>query len=331
VNGVLVGSGSIFVSSGSTLQSTGTINVANAIAGLTGSVTVTLKLFGGSNGNNATFRLDDFTLNGYTQEVQVYTEGYRYAFNGMEGDNEIKGQGNSYTTEFRQYDARVGRWLSLDPMEKKYPSFSPYSAFNNNPIYFIDPKGLEGEDPKSSKTEKGAGNKDLKLPQDAVIKGRFVDKDDNGVINHGKKILDAKPGDVDRFSVGDKDYVANFDSKGKFNGYVDKAGEMYSFKQENTNSNEAKIDSKSGFEFEKEVGSVSAGGIKLESSISTSIKESKNGITYTSDRYGNTSTSCSTPLGTLTIDKDSFTYGNSNVALGFTKDEELKISFSIPT
>ncbi|MBU3661418.1 MAG: RHS repeat-associated core domain-containing protein [Flavobacteriales bacterium] len=156
---------------------------------------------------------------------------YRRGFNGMEKDDEVKGGGNSYTTEFRQYDPRLGRWLSLDPIEKKYPSFSPYSAFNNNPIYFIDPKGLEGEDPKSSKTEKGAGNKELKLPQDAVVKGRFVDKDKNGVINHGKKILDAKPGDVDRFSVGDKDYVPNFNSKGKFNGYVDKAGEMYTFKE----------------------------------------------------------------------------------------------------
>jgi RHS repeat-associated protein len=175
-------------------------------------------------------------LDGRTQQGDFY----RYGFNGMEGDSEFKGQGNSYTTEFRQYDARLGRWLSLDPMEKKYPSFSPYSAFNNNPIYFIDPKGLEGEDPKSSKTEKGAGNKELKLPQDAVVKGRFVDQDKNGVINHGKKILDAKPGDVDRFSIGDKDYVANFDSKGKFNGYVNKAGEMYSFNENKSNGNSPK-------------------------------------------------------------------------------------------
>ena len=151
VNGVLVGSGSIFVSSGSTLQSTGTINVANAIAGLTGSVTITLKLFGGSNGNNATFRLDDFTLNGYTQEVQIYAEGYRRGFNGMEGDSEFKGQGNSYTTEFRQYDARMGRWLSLDPLMDKFPWQSPYCAMDNNPINLVDPLGSESE-------EKGGGD-----------------------------------------------------------------------------------------------------------------------------------------------------------------------------
>ena len=143
VNGMLVGSGSIFVSSGSTLQSTGTINVANAVAGLTGSVTVTLKLFGGSNGNNATFRLDDFTLNGYTQEVQVYAESYRRGFNGMEKDDEVKGGGNSYTTEFRQYDARVGRWSSRDSKESKYPMDSPFMAFGNCPISVIDGDGRE--------------------------------------------------------------------------------------------------------------------------------------------------------------------------------------------
>jgi RHS repeat-associated protein len=141
VNGILVGSGSIFVSSGTTLQSTGTINVANAIAGLTGSVTVTLKLFGGSNGNNATFRLDDFTLNGYTQEVQVYAESYRFGFNGMEKDDEVKGGGNSYDFGARMYDARVGRWLSVDALAEKQPEQSSYKAFLNNPLVFVDPNG----------------------------------------------------------------------------------------------------------------------------------------------------------------------------------------------
>jgi RHS repeat-associated protein len=71
---------------------------------------------------------------------------YRYGFNGMEMDNEVKGSnGSHYTTPFRQYDPRIGRWMSLDPMMGKYPDMSPYVAFNNNPIYFADPLGLEGE------------------------------------------------------------------------------------------------------------------------------------------------------------------------------------------
>ncbi|MGV6862272.1 MAG: RHS repeat domain-containing protein [Putridiphycobacter sp.] len=83
---------------------------------------------------------------------------YRYGFNGMEKDDEVKGEGNSYTTLFRQYDPRVGRWLSLDPLESKFPGQSPYVAFDNNPIYFSDPNGAESKDPETigSKSEKVA-------------------------------------------------------------------------------------------------------------------------------------------------------------------------------
>jgi RHS repeat-associated protein len=64
----------------------------------------------------------------------------------MEKDDEIDNvPGSKYTTEFRGYDPRLGRWLSLDPLEKRYPSMSPYAAYNNNPIYWIDPSGAGGE------------------------------------------------------------------------------------------------------------------------------------------------------------------------------------------
>jgi len=55
-------------------------------------------------------------------------------------------QGNHYTTLFRQYDPRIGRWMSLDPMSSIYPTLSPYSSYNNNPINLSDPSGavLEG-------------------------------------------------------------------------------------------------------------------------------------------------------------------------------------------
>jgi len=42
--------------------------------------------------------------------------GYRYGFNGMEKDDEVSGEWNSYTTPFRLYDARIGRWRSIDPV-----------------------------------------------------------------------------------------------------------------------------------------------------------------------------------------------------------------------
>jgi RHS repeat-associated protein len=51
------------------------------------------------------------------------------------------GDGNSYTTEFRQYDPRLGRWLSYDPLAYLQPDQSPYKAFYNNPNKFVDTQG----------------------------------------------------------------------------------------------------------------------------------------------------------------------------------------------
>ncbi|WP_346881656.1 RHS repeat-associated core domain-containing protein [uncultured Algibacter sp.] len=64
---------------------------------------------------------------------------YRYGFNGMEKDDEVKGEGNSYTTYFRAYDPRIGRWLTRDPVKTAWES--PYAFSRNNPIIFNDPLG----------------------------------------------------------------------------------------------------------------------------------------------------------------------------------------------
>jgi len=78
---------------------------------------------------------------------------YRYAgAGGQELDNEILGTGNSYTAEYWQYDSRLGRRWNIDPMSNKYAWQSPYVVFNNNPIFFIDPFGLEGTEPEKGYT-----------------------------------------------------------------------------------------------------------------------------------------------------------------------------------
>ena len=64
---------------------------------------------------------------------------YRYGFNGMELDNELKGEGNSYDFGARMYDSRIGRWFSTDPI--KQHDVSPYNYVNGDPIRFYDPDG----------------------------------------------------------------------------------------------------------------------------------------------------------------------------------------------
>ncbi len=66
---------------------------------------------------------------------------YRYGFNGQEKDDEIAGEGNSYTAEFWQYDPRIGRRWNIDPIVKTHES--PYVAFANNPIWFSDVDGAD--------------------------------------------------------------------------------------------------------------------------------------------------------------------------------------------
>jgi RHS repeat-associated protein len=68
-------------------------------------------------------------------------EAYRFGFNNQERDNEVAGNGNSYTAEYWQYDNRLGRRWNVDPVVKVWES--PYAAFANNPIVFTDPSGLK--------------------------------------------------------------------------------------------------------------------------------------------------------------------------------------------
>ncbi len=66
---------------------------------------------------------------------------YRYGFNGKEKDFETSS--DNYDFGARIYDGRLGRWLSLDPLMKKYPNFSHYNFANLNPIIYMD---VAGED-----------------------------------------------------------------------------------------------------------------------------------------------------------------------------------------
>ncbi|MFK7115679.1 RHS repeat-associated core domain-containing protein [Flavobacterium oreochromis] len=66
---------------------------------------------------------------------------YRYGFNGKEDDWQIKGEGNSYDFGARFYDSRIGRFLSLDPLQTKFANLSPYIYAANNPVSHIDQDG----------------------------------------------------------------------------------------------------------------------------------------------------------------------------------------------
>jgi RHS repeat-associated protein len=101
------------------------------------------------------------------------TTGYkpRYGFNGQEKVDEIAP--GHYTAEFWEYNSKIGRRWNIDPIT--YPWQSTYSCFNNNPIFFIDPLGLQGEDPKKSRTYRRAESYAYK------VKGEVSVHDDNSI------------------------------------------------------------------------------------------------------------------------------------------------------
>ena len=67
----------------------------------------------------------------------------RFGFNGKENDNDVKGFGNQQDYGMRIYDTRLGKFLSVDPIQSDYPFVSPYAFAENDVMRSIDLDGLE--------------------------------------------------------------------------------------------------------------------------------------------------------------------------------------------
>ena len=59
----------------------------------------------------------------------------------------MSGYGNQYDYGFRIYNPRLGRFLSVDPLVRTYPYYTPYHFAGNSPMAFVD---LDGAEPKEA-------------------------------------------------------------------------------------------------------------------------------------------------------------------------------------
>jgi hypothetical protein len=134
---------------------------------------------------------------------------YRYGFNTQEKDDEVAGEGNSYTAEFWQYDGRLGRRFNVDPIIKDWES--PYATFANNPIFLIDPYGADTININNE------GN----ITSIISVKGNHV------LLDHNKKQLqfndpeyDTKLINIRGLKVGDQlvNYISESETKKKVDG-----------------------------------------------------------------------------------------------------------------
>lgn len=66
----------------------------------------------------------------------------KQGFNNKEKSHKTNSQTN-YDYGFRIYNAGIGIFLSVDPLTKSYPFYSPYQFAGNKPIIAIDLDGLE--------------------------------------------------------------------------------------------------------------------------------------------------------------------------------------------
>lgn len=109
------------------------------------------------------------------------SKGYRYGFQSQERTDEISGSGNHYSAEYWKYDPRLGRRWNVDPVVKH--NESPYAAFANNPVWFIDPSGadttISGSVSAESEIMKAEGDPDfvpagIKFSHTADVNAKIV-------------------------------------------------------------------------------------------------------------------------------------------------------------
>ena len=67
-------------------------------------------------------------------------------------------------------DPVIAAW-NIDPLAAKFPNMSPYSAFNNNPIYYVDPSGESGVAYKTQQINEKTGRPIMKVVSNMYIYG----------------------------------------------------------------------------------------------------------------------------------------------------------------
>ena len=98
---------------------------------------------------------------------------YRYGFNGKEHDMSWGGLGiQDYG--FRLYVPGIGRFLSVDPLTRSYPYYTPYQFAGNRPIQAIDLDGLEEHKVTGIDGEEGTIHGPYQDPQSQADNGEVT-------------------------------------------------------------------------------------------------------------------------------------------------------------
>jgi RHS repeat-associated protein len=216
------------------------------------------------------------------------TSEYRYGFNGQEYDCSI-GIGN-LDFGMRIYDSRISRFFSVDPFWKKFAENSQYKFGKNNPVYFIDFKGLEPvRDGVTNLTDMAAALKKADVKDLADLRDFFGSNFmgmDNGKGTAQKYLYSKKWGWVDMRHASFAAYKTDGIFTTKFD--VLRDGEMLEYRQEmgiipNHNKKDLNQPSVSAWDYEDLTSNLI--GVGLESYLESSNSSDKDFVQNVLDYF----------------------------------------------
>ena len=179
---------------------------------------------------------------------EVSNSGYQYKYNGKELQDELGL--NWYDYGARNYDASLGRFISIDPKSEIYAQQSTYAYAVNNPILFMDING-EGVETdykiikKDKKDEKGkvtqkAGSVVRVDPKDGSennLNDRLFATDEQGEVDNN-----VEPLTIDKKEASDNTAISDLADNEKIDGNsyavvdnIDDAISVFKFAADNSN------------------------------------------------------------------------------------------------